>query len=242
MKVCIQAGHVNIAKNSIAKLRSSTGAPNEQKFNLSIRDGLSKYLSKYDIECYKTDGNANDDPLVRNVEWDLFLSIHFDADIYKDSGGFVDFPDPLKDQATKESQRIAKLISSSYFRTTGIKNISRSNANTKYYYMWEVLSAKTPCVLIECGVGNRKPNDYETLFNKQDLVVKGIGEGILDAFGINPNAISDITLKVDEMQKQSLDLTEEAKYLKATTEDLIKRLKNHNDCITTLKRIVEKGG
>ncbi len=64
----------------------------------------------------------------------------------------------------------------------GIKYVNRSNANTRYYYMWQYLTSKTPCVIIECGVGWRKPEDYNTL-RKYDFIADTISEGILKAFG-----------------------------------------------------------
>jgi N-acetylmuramoyl-L-alanine amidase len=179
-KICIQAGHVNTQNGQ-------TGAPGEQAFNLDVANQVSSELRKRGFEVYQTDANGDGDPKVTDQDFDLFLAIHYDADIYKASGGFVDFADPLKDIATKESQRIAQYIREEYFTTTGIENHpERSNPNTRFYYMWSVLSPKTPCVLIECGIGWRVPKDSDVLnSNKRtSLVVPGIVKGICKAFNI----------------------------------------------------------
>jgi len=98
-----------------------------------------------------------------------------------EGGGFVDFPEPSTDQATSESQRIAKAIESVYFKESGIRNVpSRRNANTKYYYMWSALSAKTPCAILEMGE-SIDPHD-SVILNDTERVAKAILGGINKAF------------------------------------------------------------
>lgn len=182
-KICLQAGHNNCKYNSIVRLRGSTGAPNEAPFNLDIMNRLAGELRKRGFEVVTTDANANDDPNITKTDFDLFLAIHYDADVYGKGGYFVDFCDPAVDMATQESQRLTKAISEAYGAKTGIVNHpERSNINTRRYYMWQYLTQKTPCVLIECGVGMHKPDDNDVLFNHRDLVVEGIGRGICTAF------------------------------------------------------------
>lgn len=45
------------------------------------------------------------------------------------------------------------------------------------------MSLKTPCVLIEAGVGYRTPEDHNTLWFQQGRVIKGITDGIKNALG-----------------------------------------------------------
>lgn len=178
MKLCIQAGHANITSGA-------TGAPNEQSFNIDIANTVCGELRKRGFEVKQTDANADKDPQVTSVDWDLFLAIHYDADIYNTGGGFVDYPEPLTDGATVESQRIAYLLRQEYFGTTKIvSHPERSNANTRYYYMWKVLSVKTPCNLIECGVGMHVPDDWNILHFDRPKVVEGIVKGICLAFNV----------------------------------------------------------
>ena len=184
-KICLQAGHQNVKHNSIVALRGSTGAPNEMSFNVDIRNRVAQELRDRGFEVTTTDSNANDDPKITSKDFDLFLSIHYDADIYGKGGGFVDFPEPSTDHATKESQRIKKAIENVYFDKTGVVNHpERSNANTRYYYMWKYLTAKTPCVLIECGVGMHVPDDHQLLHFNRPLVVEAITRGICKAFNV----------------------------------------------------------
>ena len=174
-RVCLQAGHQGITSGS-------TGAPGERDWTTKIVPMIAERLRAKGFEVYETDALGYNDDKVVQTDWDLFLAIHYDADIYNDTGGFTDYPEPKTDGATQESQRIAKVLADYYFPTTGIKYVNRSNANTRYYYMWQYLTSKTPCVIIECGVGWRKPEDYNTL-RKYDFIADTISEGILKAFG-----------------------------------------------------------
>lgn len=184
-KICLQAGHENTSQNSIEVLRRSTGAPNEMSFNVDIRNQVAGELRKRGFNVTTTDANANNDPDITERDFDLFLSIHYDADIYNRGGGFIDFPDPSTDHASSESQRLQRILSEEYFKKTGIvRHQERSNPNTKFYYMWKYLSAKTPCNLIECGVGMHSPDDHTLLHFNRPLVVEGIVRGICEAFDV----------------------------------------------------------
>ncbi len=186
-KICIQAGHVNTTT-------SVTGAPNEMSFNLDITNTVAGELRKRGFEVKQTDANANVDPAVTGQDFDLCLACHYDSDSYGKGGGFVDFAEPSTDLATAESQRIAKILSTVYFATTGIVNHpERSNDKTRYYYLWKFLTAKTPCVLIECGVGMHVPDDWQILHFNRPLVVEGVVRGICKAF----NVTYDITPPVE---------------------------------------------
>lgn len=170
-KICLQAGHGY----------ASGGAPLEKAWTEDTVKKMQSILGKR-YEVYITGKNANTDPKVTGTDWDIFLAIHYDADIYNDTGGFVDYPEPSTDYSTEKSQKYAKAISDYYFKNTGIKNMpKRSNANTRYYYMWKSLSAKTPCVLIECGVGYRKPEDYNRL--RKGDIPQILSDAIITALG-----------------------------------------------------------
>lgn len=192
-KIVIQAGHVNCQYNSIISLHGSTGAPNEMSFNLDIANQVSAELRRRGFEVKQTDANANDDKTITSVDWDLFLSIHYDADVYGKGGFFVDYPEPSTDGATKESQRIQKVLTEEYGKVTGIVNVpTRSNAKTRYHYMWKYLTAKTPCNLIECGVGMHVPDDWQILHFDRPRVVEAIVRGLCRCF----NVAYDIVLPV----------------------------------------------
>lgn len=223
-KICIQAGHQNCQYNSIVALRKSTGAPNEMSFNVDIRDKVSDELRKRGFEVQGTDANANDDSGIKGQDWDLFLSIHYDADVYGKGGGFVDFPEPSTDGATQESQRIQKILAEEYFKTTNIANHpERSNANTRYYYMWKYLSSKTPCVLIECGVGMHVPDDHSMLHFNREKVVEGIVRGICKAFNVNYDLVDPE--QPTECEKQLADAKKAIESLNQSIEEKNKEIK-----------------
>jgi N-acetylmuramoyl-L-alanine amidase len=185
-RIVLQASHENINNNSIVALHGHTGAPNELTFNIDIRNQVAAELRSRGVEVITTDANANDDKTITNQDWDLFLAINYDADIYGMGGYFCDFPEPSTDGATVKSQAITKAISTEYGKVTGIVNHpERSNANTRYYYMWKFLSAKTPCSLIECGVGMHVPDDWQILHFDRPRVVEGITRGICVGLGLN---------------------------------------------------------
>jgi hypothetical protein len=105
-------------------------------------------------------------------------------DYPNDNGsGFADYPEPSTDGATAESQRICKVINDFYFKEVGIVYKNRSNANTRYYYMWKHLTLKTPCVLIEMGQ-SIDPHDSVLLANTE-LISNALCRAICKAFNVS---------------------------------------------------------
>lgn len=187
--ICLQAGHQNAPQNCDPNLKKSTGAPGEVEFTVRIRDAVSRKL----LEKKNTDGseafsvqlvdsNFNCDPKADDNDYALFLAIHYDAFINGSKGGFADYPEPSTDSATKESQRIAKIFNEEYFIHSGIQYSNKSNANTRFYYMWKFLSAKTPCVLLEAGTG-QNPHD-KVILADTERVANAIVRAICKAFDV----------------------------------------------------------
>ncbi len=208
MRILIHCGHCGIRNNCVASLRSGTGAPGEADFNWGIGMALEKLLQEDGHSTYLDDANTNCNSTVTNQDWDLALAIHADANIYGTGGGFVDFADPSIDASSKESKRIAKAITERYFPETGIVNHpERSNVKTRFYYLWQYLSAKTPCVIIGCGV-LLDAHDSVILKDTQ-RVAKGIREGIRKAFGyVQPQPPVD---KCEDVKKELEALKKEHK-------------------------------
>lgn len=176
-KIAIQSGHWG---------KIGAGAPGEREGNKRIVDRLCAVLRGRGFEVYQTDYYAFNDPKITKVDYDLFLSCHMDMDYPNDSGsGFADYADPATDSATIESQRICKVINNTYFPEVKINYISRSNANTRFYYVWKSLTAKTPCVLLEMGQ-SIDPHDSILLANT-NLIVNAIARSLCLAFGIPYN-------------------------------------------------------
>lgn len=153
IKVCIQQGHINIPNNSIAQLRGGTGAPGEQELTSRIAPALADILKSKGIDVTVTDANANDDAKITSTDYQLFIALHGDADVYGKGGGLIGAPDPSLDSVNTESKRIRDVMSSVYFAESGIiQHNERLSVDMTKYYMWQFLSPKTPCVLLELGV------------------------------------------------------------------------------------------
>lgn len=187
--ICLQAGHQNAKNNCDPVLAKGTGAPGEAEFTVRIRDAVSrKLLEKKNpdgTEAFMVqlvDATYNCDKNADKNDYALFLAIHYDADVYGKGGGFTDYPEPSTDFATKESQRISKVFNETYFPNSGIEFVYRTNANTRYYYMWKFLSAKTPCVLIECGVGQNAHD--KVILADTEIVANAIVRSICKAFDV----------------------------------------------------------
>jgi len=173
-KICLQAGHEG-------RTSGSTGAPGEQELTVRVRNRLSQLLVKKGFQLYLVDADPKDSEIAQ--DFDLFLSLHGDMDYANDEGGgFADYPEPSTDGATAESQRICRIINETYFPETKIVYKNRSNANTRYYYMWKRMSLKTPCVLIEMGQV-QDPHDRVLLANTE-LIAGALAKSISKAFGI----------------------------------------------------------
>lgn len=199
-KVCIQAGHLNVKSNCDISLRGSTGAGGEVEINQAVTKRLSELLTARGIEVKLVDANYNCDPESVKTDYNLFLSCHCDMNYANDSGsGFCDFPDPSTDDATAESQRMAKVIQDTFFPAVGITIKSRSNANTRYYYMWKYISALTPCVLIEMGQV-QDAHDYPIL-KDTEKTAKALASAVLKALGID-----EIECDCVELQKELEDM------------------------------------
>lgn len=210
MRILIQAGHKG-------RTSGSTGAPGEQRWTSEIVPKIATRLRDKGFEV----SECNADPTDADIsgDWDLFLSVHYDADVYNDRGGFIDIPDPSVDMAHTESMRIAGEIRKTYFPITGIpEKPQRSNANTKFYYMWKRMSAKTPCVILEAGVGWRTPQDHQTLWFEQDKVVEGVTKGIINA--LKPEPVDPPVDPCEELEKEVKRLTEDNQRLRKELENI----------------------
>lgn len=177
-KILLQAGHQHTTNGQ-------TGAPGEMEENIRFRDRLGQILIQKGFQVYLCDANFHGDQ-----DYDLALAIHGDANVYGTGGGFVDYPDPSVDAVNAESKRIKQAIESQYFIHSGIVNHpERSNANTKFYYWWSLLTEKTPCVIIECGVVQDAHD--KVLLADTDRICNAIARGICVAFDVPFDPISD---------------------------------------------------
>jgi len=202
LKIGIQAGHAG-------RTSGSTGSPGEQELNIRIRARLTQLLVERGFQVYL----FNADPPFENINQDfnLFLSLHGDANIYGTGGGFADYPEPSSDGVTQESQRICKIINESYFPETQIAYVNRSNANTRYYYMWKYLSLKTPCVIIEMGVVQDAHD--KVLLGNTELIANALGRAICKAFGVTYDVAPPTPTEPDTCKQQLEEATAKIKSL-----------------------------
>jgi hypothetical protein len=227
--ICLQAGHININSNCLTSLRPLTGAPGEQELNQRIQKAVSQKLIErgFNTKLVDANFNCNDE---RVQDFDLFIAIHGDADYGgNEGGGFVDYPDPEVDSATIRSKACKEAIEGQYFNHSGIKNVpSRSNPHTKYYYMWQYLSALTPCVLIELGEV-QDPHD-KVILADTERVANALVRGICSAFNI-PFEIQtpidpclEIKSRLNELQQVIDGLNKQVESEKKFDEDLARTL------------------
>jgi len=234
-KICVQSGHWG---------KIGAGAPNEREGNKRIVDRLCAKLRERGFEVYQTDYYGYNDTKVTKTDWDLFLSCHMDMDYPNDNGGgFADYPEPSTDYATKESQRICKVINDYYFPEVQIVYKNRSNANTRFYYMWKYLTPKTPCVLIEMGQ-SIDPHDKVLLANTE-LIAGALYRAICKAFNVSYEIESPVVSNPIANTSEINDLKEKIKELetsltKAQTDFIAGLAAKDLECQEKIKTYKEK--
>lgn len=173
--ICIQAGHY-------PRTTGATGAPGEQELTWRITLALTELLKARGFVIQIVGADPTDAEIKK--DFDLFISLHGEADVHNMDGGMISEPAPEIDSANAESKRIRESIESVYFKESGIVNrpqwISRG---MKYYYMWKRLSAKTPCVILEMGVVQNAHD--KVILADTKMVSVAIAKGICKAFGVN---------------------------------------------------------
>lgn len=184
-KIMLQAGHSNIQYNSITALRGGTGAPGEAGFAVDVRDRISTLLRARGFFVQGSDANANDDPNITGQDWDLCMALHYDADLYGKGGGMACAPAADVDAVNATSVKIRDAFVSNYFNVAGVvDHQERQNPNTYYYYLWQYMSANTPCLLLEFGVGQHHPDDYDLLQGNRAKAAEAAARSICKYFGV----------------------------------------------------------
>lgn len=222
IKIALQAGHAG-------RTTGATGAPGEQELTVRIRKRLCEILISKGFQLFLFDADVPQAQL--NQDFNLFLALHGDANVYGTGGGFADYPEPSTDGATEESQRICKIINDIYFPETQIKYVNRSNANTRYYYMWKQISLKTPCVVIEMGVVQDAHD--KVLLGNTELIAGALAKAICKAFNVS---YEDDTPEGGD----NGSCEEENKKLKEQVESLKKALSNKETELNTKLAEVQK--
>jgi N-acetylmuramoyl-L-alanine amidase len=228
--ILIIAGHQNVQYNSITSLHGNTGTIGELEINVRIADRLSSLLRGKGFEVVQSDANANDNSEIRLTDFNLALALHCDMDTPNDNGGgMIASGDPSVDSSWQESARIKDVIESIYFKETQIVNKNYTTTGMTKYYIWQYLSDKTPCVLIEMGQA-KDPHD-SVLLGNTDLIAGALSKAICEAFGITsniptptpvcpPDLSSDLTECVIELESVKMDLANKMALLSKVKEIL----------------------
>jgi len=207
--VGLQAGHQFIQNNIDPLLRGGTGAPGEVDFTIRTRDKLGQILQSKGFAVQLDDANANGNSNTTGKDFDFYLAIHYESNNHGSGGGFLTAPDPSVDSANVESKRIIQCLKDEYFKNTGIvEHEEWISNNMTFYYMWNVLTAKTPCGIIECGVG-QDPHDSVILADT-DRICNAIARGLCKAFNIPfdsptpppPDPCANIKQQLTTIQKE----------------------------------------
>lgn len=114
------------------------------------------------------------DPRLQGLRADVMLSIHADSCIdatgYK-SSRYVDSTIP------DVADRLVTCINLNYEAATGLtENIDTITENMTEYHAFRRIDPKTPAAILELGFLG---GDNDLLANKQDLLAKGIADGLL---------------------------------------------------------------
>lgn len=214
MIICLQAGHEG-------RTSGATGAPGEIELNVRVRNRLSEMLIKRGFVVQLVGADPRDMEIGK--DFDLFLALHGDADIYGTGGGCIGSGDKSVDYQYKRSAQIRDAIGSEYFRESGIvEHKERVNKNMTHYYMWSQLTAKTPCVILEMGVVQDAHD--RVILADTDRVCKAITRGICKAFGVNYEMSEN---NPPETSTQGPDCTEKDRVI-SELNSVIDRLKIEN--------------
>jgi len=193
MKILTIVGHQNIQFNSLTNLHGNTGTAGELEINLRVTNRVSSMLRERGFEVVQTDANGNDDPTITKTDFNLALSLHCDMDTGS-NGGMCGSGDKSVDMSWKESARIKSVFDEVYFKETGIKNKGYVTEGMTKWYMWQYLTPKTPCVLLE--MGEAKDAHDSVLLGNTELIASGIVRSICKAFN-KPYDITPTTPPVD---------------------------------------------
>ena len=219
--ICLQSGHEG-------RTTGATGAPGEIELNVRVRNRLSQLLIERGFMVQLV--GADPPKAEYYKDFDLFLALHGDADIYGTGGGVVACiaPPPYdsSEVSNAESRRIRDTIASIYFKETGIVNHpERSNKNMTEYYMWPKLTPKTPCVIIEMGVVQDAHD--KVLLGNTELIASALARSLCKAFDV-PYDLTTPTpptpSELDLLKEINLNLTKEIEGLKVSQGELEVRI------------------
>lgn len=221
-RVLLQAGH---SAQFPPYRTGGGGAPGEAAWATDLAAVLAGRLRAAGVEvvcvgAWLVNGAVGSAPaLVTDEDYDLFLSLHYDANLGPtyNTGGFADryrperFPknDPRSKYPNPNAaneDRFITIWERRYPEATGIPlRNERRNPNSYDYYGYHATTERTCSVLLEHGVGQGL--DHAMLFDRIDEVARVDAACVLEYLGITmPEEEDDDMAKLSEDQRQQLDL------------------------------------
>jgi hypothetical protein len=210
-RVLIQAGHSGDLPPFLA---GGGGAPGEAAWATDLAGRLHTRLREAGVECvlvgaWLVNGTVVAPPPVVRADYDLFLSIHYDAAVYgagKNTGAFADRA--AKDPVGARSDVMIREWEALWRAAVPIPIVNaRRNANTKGYYAFRDTSARTPGVIIEHGCGSPVPAQgfppgQDSAYLRQEIehVADVDARAVLRFLGITPGEEDEVARLTDDQR------------------------------------------
>jgi hypothetical protein len=199
-RVLIQAGH---SAQFPPYRTGGGGAPGEAAWATDLAAVLAGRLRAAGVEvvcvgAWLVNGAVVKAPaLVTDEDYDLFLSLHYDAAIYAQNTGCI-VARAANDPVGALADRFITIWQRRYPAALGIPlHQERVNPNMTDYYAFRDTTARTPGVILEHGVGQGL--DHATLFDRIDEVARVDAACVLEYLGITtPEEEDDMALTDDQ--------------------------------------------
>jgi N-acetylmuramoyl-L-alanine amidase len=203
-RVLLQAGH---SAQFPPYRTGGGGAPGEAAWATDLAAMLAGRLRAAGVEvvcvgAWLVNGVVGSAPAsVTDEDYDLFLSLHYDAAIYAENTGCI-VARAANDPVGSLADRFITIWQRRYPAATGIPlHQERVNPNMTDYYAFRDTTAQTPGVILEHGVGHGL--DHATLFDRIDEVARVDAACVLEYLGITvPEEEDDDMAKAQELQAQ----------------------------------------
>ncbi len=117
------------------------------------------------------------DPRLQGLRADVLLSLHADSCVDKTGYKSSRY---LNSTIPAISDRLVNCINDRYATATGLReNIDTITENMTEYHAFRRIDPQTPAAILELGFLG---GDYDLLANQQDLLAKGVADGLLCFF------------------------------------------------------------
>lgn len=183
-RVCLQAGHASAFPPNRT---GGGGAPREAAWAADLTNRIADRLRARGIEvvcvgAWLVNGVVVAAPKEAKDDYDLFVSSHYDADIYATRTGSI-AARAANDPMGAVADHFLTIWKYDYPTATGIPlHQERVNANMTDYYAFRDTSDKTPGVILEHGVGQGL--DHAMLFDHIDLIADTDSKAICEFLGV----------------------------------------------------------